>query len=48
MGKPIKCRVKVHGLRREIDWGEFPSIAEAKRALRYWRRPYTIIKLKNQ
>lgn len=41
----IKCKVVVHGARREINWGEFPSIAEAKRSLRYWERPYTITKL---
>jgi hypothetical protein len=45
MAKSIKCKVIVHGIRREIDWGEFPSITKAKESLRYWSRPYTIKRL---
>lgn len=46
MAKKIPCKVIVHGIRKQTDWGEFESIAEAKRSLQYWERPYTIIKLK--
>lgn len=47
MAKKQKCKVIVHGRRREINWGEYESIAEAKRGLKYWDRPYAIIPLKS-
>lgn len=42
MGKKIPCKVIIHGRRREIPWGTFDSIAEAKRSLIYMRQPYII------
>jgi len=47
MGKPIKCTLTFHGIRREIDMGEFKSIAAAKKYVsECWDRPYTIKKVK--
>jgi len=44
--KPIKCRLRLHGIRREIDGGEFPSISAAKKWVQNcWYRPYTIVRL---
>lgn len=44
--KKIKCKIRLHGIRREILTGEFDSIAAAKKWLREcWSRPYTIVKL---
>lgn len=43
MAKAKKCRLIFHGIRREIDMGEFDSIAAAKKYVREcWSRPYTI------
>lgn len=47
-GKKIKCMVRLHGIRREINWGPFESKAQAKRALLHWNRPYTIVPLNIQ
>lgn len=45
--KAQKCRIRLHGMRREILTGEFDSIAEAKRWVQScWSRPYTIVKIK--
>jgi hypothetical protein len=45
--KPIKCRLIFHGIRREIDMGEFESISKAKQYVREcWERPYTIKRIK--
>ncbi len=47
MGKKVKCRMTFHGSTREIDMGEFSSIAEAKRyAAECWDRPYSIRRIK--
>ena len=47
MSRAIKCRLIFHGVRREIDMGDFDSILKAKQYVREcWNRPYTIIKLK--
>ena len=49
MGKPIKCKLIFHGRRREIDMGEFPSKAEAKKyANECWSAPYSIRPLPKQ
>jgi hypothetical protein len=43
--QPVKLRL--HGIRREIDGGTFESIAAAKRWIALcWNRPYTLEKLK--
>lgn len=48
MAKPIKCVVRLHGIRREILSNEFPSIKKAKEWVNScWNRPYTIVRLKN-
>jgi hypothetical protein len=45
--KAIKCKIRLHGICKEILTGEFESIAEAKRWLQVcWSRPYTIVKIK--
>jgi len=45
--KPIKCRLILHGVCREIDWGEFPSISAAKQYVKEcWERPYSIRPIK--
>ena len=42
-----KCKLRLHGMFKEIEWGEFPSIAAAKRYVKQcWDRPYTIIHLR--
>lgn len=42
--KAKKCRLIFHGVRREIDMGEFPSVAAAKRYVNQcWDRPYSIV-----
>jgi hypothetical protein len=47
MAKTIRCKIRLHGSRREILTSEFPSIAAAKKWIREcWDRPYTIVKLK--
>ncbi len=44
--KTIKCRIRLHGIRREILTNEFLSISGAKKWLKIcWNRPYTIVKL---
>lgn len=45
--KPIKCKIRLHGVCREIITGEFESIAKAKKWINdCWNRPYTIVKIK--
>lgn len=45
--KAQKCKIRLHGISREILTGEFDSIAEAKRWVQScWDRPYTIVKIK--
>lgn len=45
--KAQKCKIRLHGISREILTGEFDSIAEAKRWIQMcWFRPYTIVKIK--
>lgn len=45
MAKQIPCKIRLHGLRREILTSEFPSISDAKKWLSLcWNRPYTIVK----
>lgn len=45
--KAIPCKIRLHGIRREILTSEFASIAAAKKWIREcWNRPYTIVKLK--
>ena len=29
--KPVKCKLILHGRRREIELGEFPSLASCRR-----------------
>jgi hypothetical protein len=42
-----KCKLRLHGISREILTGEFESIAAAKRWIQVcWSRPYTIVKIK--
>lgn len=49
MAKPTPCKIRLHGIRREILTDEFPSIAAAKKWIRdCWERPYTIVKLQKQ
>lgn len=49
MAKPIKCKLRLHGMTREILTGEFPSIKAAKDWLRVcWFRPYTLVRLKSE
>ncbi len=46
MAKPIKCKLRLHGINREILTGEFESISKAKTWVREcWERPYSIVKL---
>jgi hypothetical protein len=45
--KAQKCKLRLHGISREILTGEFDSIAAAKRWIQVcWSRPYTIVKIK--
>jgi len=45
--KAQKCKIRLHGCRREILTDEFESIASAKKWVREcWDRPYTIVKIK--
>jgi hypothetical protein len=45
--KAQKCKIRLHGISREILTGEFDSIAAAKRWIQVcWSRPYTIVKIK--
>ena len=44
MAKKIKCKVRLHGMTREIIAGPFESIAEAKEQTRFWFRPKTIVR----
>lgn len=45
--KAQKCKIRLHGSRKEILTGEFDSIAAAKRWIQVcWSRPYTIVKIK--
>ena len=47
MGKPQKCMLIFHGSYKEINMGEFPSKAKAKKYVsECWNRPYTIIPIK--
>lgn len=47
--KAQKCRLIFHGVRREIDMGEFESISAARKYVREcWDRPYTIKPIKQQ
>jgi len=44
----VKCRLIVHGMTREFDMGEFPSVSKAKDFARGCiDKPYSIIKIKN-
>ena len=44
--KDRKCKIRLHGVRREILTGEFESISAAKKWVeKCWSRPYTIVKL---
>lgn len=45
--KKIKCRLILHGSCREMSWGVYDSISDARKYVREcgWSRPYTIIKL---
>ena len=46
--KAIKCKIRLHGCRREILTDIFPSISAAKKWLsECWERPYTLVKLKD-
>lgn len=48
MAKAIKCELVFHGIRREINMGEFPSKAAAKKyVMSCWDRPYTIKPINN-
>ncbi len=45
--KAQRCKIRLHGISREIVTGEFDSIAAAKRWIQdCWDRPYTIVKIK--
>ena len=45
--KAQKCKIRLHGSRREILTGEFESVSAAKKWIRdCWDRPYTIVKIK--
>jgi hypothetical protein len=45
--KAQKCKIRLHGISREILTGEFDSISKAKEWIRTcWKRPYTIVKIK--
>ena len=47
MGKPQKCMLIFHGSYKQINMGEFPSKAKAKKYVsECWNRPYTIIPIK--
>jgi hypothetical protein len=45
--KAIKCKIRLHGSRREILTSIFPSISSAKKWIKdCWEKPYTLVKLK--
>jgi len=45
--KKIKCNLVLHGISREINIGEFQSIAAAKKYVsECWNRPYSIKRIK--
>lgn len=45
--KRKKCRIRLHGIRKETLTGEFDSISAAKKWIREcWDRPYTIVLIK--
>jgi hypothetical protein len=45
--KAQKCKIRLHGICKEILTGEFESITAAKRWVQdCWNRPYTIVKIK--
>lgn len=47
--KAQKCILILHGSSRQINTGEFPSIAKAKKWISLcWDRPYTIVKIKTK
>jgi hypothetical protein len=47
--KAQKCKIRLHGVSREILSGEFESISAAKKWIREcWNRPYTIVKINSQ
>ena len=44
--KAIKCKIRLHGVRKEILTSEFESISAAKEWVKNcWSIPYTIVKL---
>ena len=46
MAKSTPCKIRLHGLTREILTSEFSSIAKAKKWINLcWDRPYTIVKI---
>jgi len=46
MAKAVKCKLRLHGIRREILTGDFQSITAAKKWVELcWHRPYTIVRL---
>ncbi len=46
--KKVKCYIRLHGVRREINSGTFESISAAKKWIAVcWDRPYTIVKIKS-
>ena len=47
-GVKQKCKVIVHGRRREIPFGTYDSMAEAKRGTRFINQPISIIKLEDE
>jgi len=47
MGIPIKCKIRFHGRYKEIISQEYDSITEAKKTLRYWNGPATIVRQNN-
>ena len=45
--KAIKCQLILHGSYKQLDGGEFPSKAAAKKYVsECWNRPFTIVPLK--
>lgn len=46
-GVKQKCKVIVHGRRREISFGTYDSMAEAKRMSRFVNQPISIIPIKD-
>lgn len=45
--KKVRCKIRLHGIRRETLTGEFDSITAARKWLSdCWSRPYTIVRIK--